>query len=208
MVSVKSNYLSLNTAATRTDPRLLANRRNSGDQSAVNMKDKTKENEYLKRIHDLEGAIADWVCAQKLWEKEKQQLQTEKSALVCQYEELKADSEKRNLELPDQIDEIKLALSSNANEEQRVRKKSKKCSSIDEFVKSSQVTKSDRCIDIDMEVTPTEPKSEKPPPIFVYGVTNCTEFAQFFSSNEVDECTQNETNRELILYTKTVDQYR
>lgn len=203
----KTNYLS-NPAAAR-DPRLLASRRNSGDNtSTMSMHDKKKEAEYVKRIHQLEGVVAKWVQAQGTWEQEKLQLQTEKTLLARQYEELRIDSDKRSSDLQRQIDEIKSAFNSGINEEQRVRKKSKKRTSIDASIIDSQQPQGSQSSPTQMDTTPSIPKTERPPPIFVYGVTNYTEFARFLSLNGVEECTRKETNREFILNTKTVDQYR
>lgn len=60
----------------------------------------------------------------------------------------------------------------------------------------------------EMEVSPSEPKMAKSPPIFVYEVTNYTQFAQFLLASGASECTRRETSSELILNTTTIDHYR
>lgn len=54
--------------------------------------------------------------------------------------------------------------------------------------------------------TPSKPN--RPPPIFVYSVTNYVTFSKFLKDNQVDNCLRKETNNCLILTTATTDQYR
>ena len=51
-------------------------------------------------------------------------------------------------------------------------------------------------------------KQIRPPPIFVYGITNYQEFSKFLEDHNVQECTRKETSASLILNTKDADQYR
>lgn len=60
-----------------------------------------------------------------------------------------------------------------------------------------------------MEVTATETpaavKYERPPPIFIYGVTNYAEISRYHTANVVDDCIRQKTAKKLILNTKTAD---
>ena len=59
-----------------------------------------------------------------------------------------------------------------------------------------------------LEMETSQIKILRPPPIFVYGVTNYTEFIKFLKSQDVDNCLHKETKSALILTTTSADQYR
>lgn len=64
--------------------------------------------------------------------------------------------------------------------------------------------------EMDVENSPSaQPRvAERPPPIFVYGITNYTAFSTFLRESNVADCLRKETSNALILTTKTADQYR
>lgn len=51
-------------------------------------------------------------------------------------------------------------------------------------------------------------KSDRPPPIIVYGITNYPKFDEFLKDKQVHDCTRKATNSGLILTTSSTDNYR
>ncbi len=202
------------------DPRLLLTNSaiaSSGPQQCAPVmpnKDIPKTPDYAARIQQLESSMQKWNQAQSSWLKERKKLEFEKAEFQRQCDQL----QRSNTSLQNQLRELKVKLKSRQpldDAEQQARKKPKgnsspaTTSSVVPAVPPVPPTAESSL----MDTTPSEEqstvvKSERPPPIFVYGLTNYADFARFLTANSVEDCTRRETAKELILNTQTADQYR
>ena len=130
--TVSSNYLSNHAIKRQSDPPLLALSNKFDclqDNTCEADMNKQKETEYLNRIQTLEASISKWNRAKVQWQEKEKKLEEEKMALVHQYDELKAVSEKRNADLQRQIDEIKSYVCLSDDDDSKARKRAKTRSS-------------------------------------------------------------------------------
>ncbi len=164
--------------------------------------------------------MQDWNRAKQQWEKKEKNLEAEKAQLLQQYESIKASSEQRNNDLQRQINELKALYSQKSDAVGHSNRKIPKMNPVkmaSPTFTASTSTFTDESMAVD-NITPsvtatTLPdvelsKSDRPPPIFVYGVTNYAAFSKFLQTHQVSDCTRKETNSSLILTTSTAERFR
>ncbi len=155
----------------------------------------------------------------------RKKLEEEKLTLRPQFENYKLVSDQRNSDLQNQITELKALLIQQSENGDQLRKKVKinpvlpvdntspatlsnqSTALIQSIINSSSFSS----VQTEMDVDASEKKEKKvirPPPIYVYGVTDYRSFSAFLVDNKVDSCTRKETSTALILNTTTPDEYR
>lgn len=179
-------------------------------------------------LQAYESTLQKWNRAQFAWTEKEKKLEEEKNSLLQPCKQLKASSDQRNNGLQRQIDELKSLFQQQEKSELLNRKKPKKKAPLTSIPPNSltnpaneveqmivdgavQPTSSDSVPtqSTNKQASPQSPvKPIRPPPIFVYGVTNYVTFSKFLKENKVNDCIRKETNNYLILTTATSDQYR
>lgn len=167
------------------------------------------------RIQNLEASLKKLSQEKQQWLSKEKKLEAEKSDLAAKYDDLKKVSDSRNLELQRQIDELVLRMGQIDNASQARKRPRTQGSTVTtplpSSTSSSTVNESAAMETDHSDLPANKPKpatSERPPPIFVYGITDYAAFAQFLKTHKVDNCTRKETNSSLILTTQTAEHFR
>lgn len=177
---------------------------------------KKKESDYVAKIQQLESNIQQLTRSSQQWQAKDKQLENDNAALQREYEEFKSSSDQRTDDLQPQISNLQALLAENDGDT-RICKKVKPHSrdsnasvvahSFQPSPSSPQstVNTQDSSSQSAVKMETSQIKILRPPPIFVHGVTNYTEFIKFLKSQDVDNCLRKETNSALILTTTSAD---
>ena len=189
------------------------------------MQEKT---EYERRIRDYEKKFEECFASIASWQQSYNTLVEEHNDLRARY----AECTSQNADLQAQINAIKkeLAAQNSVTESESLARKKVKTNTPKSLavVASSSSSSPQHSLDLSSSPIPSMPVStgdemeaesngqnkkvlreERPPPIFVEEVANYAKFSAFLEANGVDQCLRKETaSKEIILATKTVDEYR
>ena len=186
----------------------------------MNVKKISELNTYISK---LETTISQLNRAKNAWTEKEKKLEKDNAELSLKYTTLELTSSRNTADLQHQINELRKSLSKHedaASDDNAAKKRRFNGQQASTLSNSNSLSPSPIGLSADLSstsqpITPMitdqvqpPPKTDRPPPISVYGVTNYAAFAKFLKSQQVHECTCKETSNSLILNTKDADQYR